>query len=397
MPGDERPFLDEARAFLDAHATLRKGEADWSNGPRAHTPDAQREFFDRCRAWQATLFDNHFAAIAWPREYGGRGGTAWQSILFEQEQARYDATPGFIAATIGMVGTMLLAHGTDEQRLRYLPSLLRADETWCQLFSEPDAGSDLANVGTRAITDGDHFVVTGQKVWTSYAQYCERAILLARTDPAAPKHKGITAMIVDFASPGITVRPLQLITGHSHFNEVFLDQVRVPVTDVVGSINGGWGVARSVLSSEATQIGTTADSGDVAALIDLAHQLGVAGDPRVRQQLSRAWTNERLVRMLNERVLDAVRRGVRPDVDPSVLKVFWSEAKVHKDLVALSILGPAGTLYGTDAPRGGYWNTQVLNRYWATVGGGTSEVHRNMIAERALGLPREAQIVPPTI
>lgn len=388
MSGDQGPFLDEARAFLDAHATLRQGESDWSNGPRAHTPAAQREFFDRCRTWQATLFDNHFAAIAWPREYGGRGGTAWQSILFEQEQARYDATPGFIAATIGMVGTMLLAHGTEEQRLRYLPPLLRADETWCQLFSEPDAGSDLANVGTRAVADGDHFVVTGQKVWTSYAQYCERAILLARTDPAAPKHQGITAMIVDFASPGITVRPLQLMTGHSHFNEVFLDQVRVAVCDVVGPINGGWGVARSVLSSEATQIGTTADSGDAAALIDLAHELGVAGDPRVRQQLSRVWTNERLVRMLNERVLEAVRRGVRPDVDPSVLKVFWSEAKVHKDLVAVAMLGPAGTLYGADAPRGGYWNTQVLNRYWATVGGGTSEVHRNMIAERALGLLR---------
>jgi len=381
-------FRAAARAFLDAHASLRRGETDWSNGPRAHTPEAQREFFARCRAWQATLFDGGFAGIAWPRAFGGRGGTAWQSIVFEQEQARYDATSGFVAATIGMVGTMLLAHGSDAQKKRYLPPLLRADEAWCQLFSEPDAGSDLANVATRAVADGDHFVVTGQKVWTSYAQYCERAILLARTNDEAPKHKGITAMVVDFASPGITVRPLRLITGHSHFNEVFLDEVRVPLVDVVGAVDGGWAVARSVLSSEATQVGTTADSGDAAALIELARAQGRTADVRVRQELARAYSNERLLSLLNERVLDAVRRGVRPDVDPSVLKVFWSEAKVHKDLVAVSLLGAAGTLYGADAPRGGYWNTQVLNRYWATVGGGTSEVHRNMIAERALGLPR---------
>jgi len=381
-------FRAAARAFLDAHASLRRGETDWSNGPRAHTPEAQREFFARCRAWQATLFDGGFAGIAWPRAFGGRGGTAWQSIVFEQEQARYDATSGFVAATIGMVGTMLLAHGSDAQKKRYLPPLLRADEAWCQLFSEPDAGSDLANVATRAVADGDHFVVTGQKVWTSYAQYCERAILLARTNVEAPKHKGITAMVVDFASPGITVRPLRLITGHSHFNEVFLDEVRVPLVDVVGAVDGGWAVARSVLSSEATQVGTTADSGDAAALIELARAQGRTADVRVRQELARAYSNERLLSLLNERVLDAVRRGVRPDVDPSVLKVFWSEAKVHKDLVAVSLLGAAGTLYGADAPRGGYWNTQVLNRYWATVGGGTSEVHRNMIAERALGLPR---------
>lgn len=385
---DDAAFLEEARAFLDAHATHRTGETDWSNGPRAHTEVAQREFFDRCRAWQRTLFDHGFAGITWPPEHGGRGGTAWQSILFEQEQARYDATSGFIAATIGMVGTMLLAHGTDEQKARELRPLLRADRTWCQLFSEPEAGSDLASLTTRAVRDGDHFVVTGQKVWTSYAQYCERAVLLARTNADVPKHRGITAMLVDFTAPGITVRPLQLMTGHSHFNEVFLDEVRVPVADVVGHIDGGWAVARSVLSSEATQVGTTADSGDVHALIELARDRGRAGDPRVRQELARAHTAERLVQLLNQRVLDAVRRGVAPDVDPSLLKVFWSEAKVHKDLVALGLLGPAGTLYGPDAPRHGYWNTQVCNRFWATVGGGTSEVHRNMLAERVLGLPR---------
>ena len=385
---EEQAFRIEVRAFLDAHASLRGGETDWSNGPRMHTPDAQRDFFARCRAWQATLFDHGFAGLAWPPEHGGRGATAWQSIVFEQEQARYDCTSGFIAATIGMVGAMLLAHGTATQKARYLRPLLRADEAWCQLFSEPEAGSDLASVATRADVDGDHFVVSGQKVWTSYAQYCERAILLARTNTDAPKHHGITAMIVDFRAPGITVRPLRLITGHSHFNEVFLDAVRVPMTDVVGTVDGGWAVARTVLSSEATQVGTTADSGDAAALIELAREFGRSGDPRVRQELARAHTNERLVQLLNQRVLDAVRRGVRPDVDPSLLKVLWSEAKVHKDLVALALLGPAGTLYGVDAPRGGYWNTQVLNRYWATVGGGTSEVHRNMLAERALGLPR---------
>ena len=385
---DEYAFRAEVRAFLEAHATLREGELDWSNGPRVHEPGAQRAFFERCRAWQATVFDHGFAGISWPRAYGGRGGTAWESILFEHEQARYDATSGFIAAISSMVGAMLLAHGTDAQKVRYLGPLLRADETWCQLFSEPDAGSDLANLSTRAVRDGDHYVVTGQKVWTSYAQYCDRAILLARTNVDVSKHRGITAMIVDLRSPGITVRPLTLITGHTHFNEVFLDAVRVPADAVIGDVDAGWSVARSVLSSEATQVGTTADSGDAGALIRLARRSGRDGDAVVRQEIARAYTNQQIVSWLNERVLDSVRRSARTEVDPSVLKVLWSEAKVHKDLVALSMLGPAGSLYGTDAPLGGYWNTQVLNRYWATVGGGTNGVHRNMIAERALGLPR---------
>ena len=384
----EDAFRAEVRTFLSAHATLRADEFDWSNGPRVHEPEAQRAFFERCRAWQATVFDHGFAGIAWPRAYGGGGGTAWESILFEHEQARYDTTSGFIAATISMVGAMLLAHGTDAQKARYLRPLLRADETWCQLFSETGAGSDLASLSTRAVRDGDHYVVTGQKVWTSYAQYCDRAILLARTNVVAAKHRGISAMIVDLRSPGITVRPLTLITGHSHFNEVFLDAVQVPAGAVIGDVDAGWSVARSVLSSEATQIGTTADSGDADALIRLAHRSARSDDALVRQEIARAYSYQRIVGWLNERVLDAVRRGVRTDVDPSVLKVLWSEAKVHKDLLALSMLGAAGTLYGSDAPLGGYWNTQVLNRYWATVGGGTSEVHRNMIAERALGLPR---------
>lgn len=387
-PHDDAAFVAEARAFLAANASLRSGEADWSNGPRGDSDAAQREFFDRCRSWQATLFDHGFAGISWPREHGGRGGTAWQSVVFAHEQARYDATAGFIAATIGMVGSMLLAHGTEPQKAQHLRRLLRADETWCQLFSEPDAGSDLASLTTRAVRDGDHFVVTGQKVWTSYAQHCDRAVLLARTDPSAPKHRGITAMVVDLRAPGITIRPLRLITGLSHFNEVFLDEVRVPVADVVGEIDAGWSVARSVLAAEATQVGTTADSGTASTLIALAREVGLAADPLVRQAIARAHTDERILGWLDGRVLEAVRRGVQPDVDPSVLKVFWSEAKVRKDLTALSLLGPAGTLYGLDAPRHGYWNLQVVNRWWATVGGGTSEVHRNMIAERALGLPR---------
>jgi alkylation response protein AidB-like acyl-CoA dehydrogenase len=387
-PDDGEAFRAEARAFLAAHASLRSGPTDWSNGPREHTEDAQREFFARCRAWQATLYEHGFAGLTWPREYGGRGASVWESIVFDQEQLRYDATSGFIAATVSMVGTALLGHGTAAQRDRYLSRLLSGRDTWCQLFSEPDAGSDLASLTTRAVRDGDYFVVNGQKVWTSYAQYCERALLLARTDQEAPKHRGITAMVVDLDTPGITIRPLRLITGHTHFNEVFLDNVRVPVDNVIGEIDGGWAVARAVLSSEATQVGTTVDFGDAAALIDLARERGCGNDPLTRQQLARVYTEERLLTLLNGRVLDAGRRGVRAEVDPSVLKVFWSEAKVRKDLVALGLLGASGLLYGTDAPHNGYWNTQVVNRYWATVGGGTSEVHRNMIAERALGLPR---------
>lgn len=381
---DDAVFRAAAREWLAAHASARRGEGDWSNGPSDHTLDAEREFFERCRAWQRTLYD-----AGWVTD---RCKSAWQRVIFEQEMARFDCTAGFIASTIGMTRAVLTTHGTADQQERYLTRLLRGDDAWCQLFSEPDAGSDLANLATRADRDGDSYVVNGQKVWTSNAHLCDWGMLIARTDPDVPKHKGISFFVINMHTPGIDVRPLRQISGHTHFNEVFLTEVRVPAANRIGGENEGWAAARTVLGSEVTQIGTTVNSASAAALCALARELGVSADKRVRQGLARAHTEERLLEWMINRVLTTVRQGRPPAIDPSALKVFWSEQRARKDTYALHVLGAAGMLSGHDAPRAGLWQTLMLNQFWGTVGGGTSEVHRNMIGERALGLPPEPRV-----
>ena len=386
---EDATYREEVRTWLETHASLRRGESDWSNGPSDHSPRAEREYFDRCRQWQRTRFDHGWAGITWPVAVGGRGAGVWEEIIFNQEMARFDVTSGFLAATIGMVGALLIAHGTDEQRSRHLRRLLRGDDAWCQLFSEPGAGSDLANLSARADRDGDVFVVNGQKVWNSNAHLCDWGILIARTDFDAPKHRGITFFIVDMRTPGIEPRPLRQITGHTHFTEVFLTDVRVPAANVVGSVDGGWGPTRTVLSSEATMIGSTTTSGNASAVIALAREVGCAADRRVRQRLARIVSEERILAYMSDRVLSAVRTHSPSPIDASLLKVYWSETRAYRDEVAVDLLGAAGMLAEVDAPKNGYWQTQMLNRYWGTVGGGTSEVHRNMIGERALGLPPE--------
>jgi acyl-CoA dehydrogenase len=367
---EDREFRSEARAWLEA------------NAPRRHPRTDEREHFDRCRAWQRMLFDAGWAGIAWPKTFGGRGGTRWQAIVFAQEQTRVGATSGFLASTIGMVGPLLMEYGTKAQQQRFLRPLLRGDEAWCQLFSEPSAGSDLASLTTRADRDGDDFVVNGQKVWTSNAHYCDWAILLARTNPDAPKHRGITFFLVDLRTPGIDICPLRQITGTAHFNEVFLTDVRIPVENVVGAVDAGWAPARAVLAHEATVIGTGGTDDDANALIALARDLNLDSQPVVRQRLAHAVIRERVLRYMQDRVLASVRDERQAPVDGSVLKVFWSEARAERAEIGVGLLGAAGALEGA-------WPTHLLNRFWATIGGGTSEVHRTMIGERVLGLPPE--------
>ncbi|MGH9031679.1 MAG: acyl-CoA dehydrogenase family protein [Acidimicrobiia bacterium] len=389
---DDRVFRAEALAWLEANAVRRRGEADWSNGPADTSASAELEYFERCRAWQRTRFDGGWAGIAWPVEHGGRGGTPWQSIVFDEEQARFDVTSGFLASTIGMVGPVLMASGTDEQRARFLRPLLRGDEAWCQLFSEPDAGSDLANLSTRAERDGDEFVVNGQKVWTSNAHRCDWAILLARTNPGAPKHRGITFFLLDLSTPGVDIRPLRQITGTAHFNEVFLSDVRIPASNVVGAVDRGWEPARRVLGHEAVVIGGAQTPDGADALIPLARALDHVDDPLARQRLARVYSQERVLDHMRDRVLQSVRDGGVPALDGSLLKLVWSEAHAERANAGVDLLGPAGALYGPEAPEGGRWQVQLLNRFWGTIGGGTSEVHRTMIGERVLGLPPEPRV-----
>jgi acyl-CoA dehydrogenase len=388
----EAAFRAQARAWLEANARRRSGRGDWSAGPRAHTDAAEREFFERCREWQRTLFDGGFAGITWPREFGGRGGSPAEALIFAAELEAFDATSGFLASTIDLVGPALLAHGSPTQRERFLRPLLRGDETWCQLFSEPEAGSDLAALRTRAERRGDAFVVNGQKLWTSGAQFCEWGILLARTDPDVPKHRGITFFLLDMRTPGIEVRPLLTSTGATHFNEVFLTDVRVPADRVVGAVDAGWKVAVTTLSNESVSIGTSAHGAGAAELVLLARERGLAADPVARQAVAQAWVEERLLALMAERVKQAVLDGRAPDLDGSVLKVFWAESRLRRDETAVRLQGPAGLLAGADGVAGGMWQDAVLDRYLGTIGGGTLEVHRNGIGERALSLPREPRV-----
>ena len=353
---------------------------------RLDAASTDRDHFDASRAWQQELFDGGWAGIAWPAEFGGRGATSAQATIFGQEQSRFSVSAGFVASTIGMVGPVLLRYGADEQKARYLKPLLRADEVWCQLFSEPVAGSDLANLATRAERDGSEFVVNGQKVWTSNAHLCDFAILLTRTNVDAAKHRGITFFLVDLHTPGIEVRPLRQITGAADFNEVFLTDVRVPAENIIGEVDAGWGPARAVLAHEASTIGGgNAAAKGYDALVELAQESGQNHDPMFRQRLADAYAREQILRYLRERVQASVRAGKPPAVDGSVLKVLWAEARGDRAELGVALLGARGALLDE-------WPVLLLEKFSGTIGGGTSEVHRNMIGERALGLPAEPRV-----
>jgi alkylation response protein AidB-like acyl-CoA dehydrogenase len=386
----EAAFRAEVRAFLASHARLKTGtDADWSRGGVASEVAGQQDYQAHCVEWQSTLYDNGWAGITWPKEFGGRGASPSESIIFNQEARRFDVTSGFIAASQQLVGPAIMRHGSDDQRRRYLGPLLRGDERWCQMFSEPGAGSDLAALATRAELDGDEWVVNGQKVWTSGAHHADYGVLIARTDPDAPKHRGITFFVVDMRTPGIDIRPLVQATGLSHFNEVFLTDVRIPADNVIGEVNGGWTVARTVLASESSMIGGAGQTSTYEAVLELARASGRTDDPICRQRLAEVYTRERILTFLQWRMQTAImhKRGTPPD--PSVLKNAFTGALSQRVELAVGLEGAAGMLAGDDAPQGGFWQMQVMGQFSSRIGGGTNEVHRNMIGERALGLPAE--------
>ena len=339
------------------------------------------------RAWQRTLFEHRWAGLTWPRAYGGGGGEPWQARIFAEVAAGYEEWPGFIGATIAMLGPTLLRHGTEEQKLRFVPGLLSGELAFCQLFSEPGAGSDLAGLAMRAERDGDEFVVNGQKVWNSQAQFCDWGFLLVRTDPDAPKHRGITFLLVEMDSPGIEARPLVQMNGSAHFNEVFFTDVRVPVANAVGEINGGWAPARTVLLNESAFIGDRKGTSVVAPLSELARRHGRLHHPLVRQRLVDAWARERMQRWMGETIQNAVRRGEPPPIDPGIMKLFAAESKRRSGDLAAA-LGGLAVVADTGEPA--RWaRHELMGRYAVSIGGGTNEVMRNNVAERALGLPRE--------
>jgi alkylation response protein AidB-like acyl-CoA dehydrogenase len=376
-------FRGEVRAWLKENAEVRNGADDWSQN-HEH-PDYVR----RCREWQHSMYEGGWGAITWAVEYGGRGGSVWHQTIFNQEAARYDVSAGAFAVGIGMCGPTLIAHGTEEQKHRHLPAMLRGEEVWCQLFSEPDAGSDLAGLKSRAQRDGDVFVVNGQKVWTSGAQHSDWGILIARTNPDVPKHKGITYFLLDMRTPGIDVRPLRQITGHAHFNEVFLTDVVVPIDNVVGTIDDGWAVAHTTMSNERALIGGSGQRFSVDQMLNLSRRYARDSDPLIRQRLADFYVRSQLLRFMNYRVQTALSQGRQPGPEAATTKLFVSQhLSLTGDLI-MELAGAHALLAEENAIDNGMWQTAFLNQWMSKLGGGTDNIQRNSLGERVLGLPRE--------
>ncbi|HZP28815.1 MAG TPA: acyl-CoA dehydrogenase family protein [Acidimicrobiia bacterium] len=379
---EELAFAHEIRGWLDANLEL----------PPAF--DSLADEIEWGQAWQAKLAADRWVGIHWPAEYGGRGASPVQVAIFNMEYARSRALQPVNRVGINLAGPTLLAHGTEEQKQRWLPAILDAREIWCQLFSEPEAGSDLASLRTAATPVEGGWVLDGQKVWTSYAQFARWGICLARTDPELPKHKGISYLVVDMAAPGIEIRPLVQITGEAEFNEVFFDDVFVPDDHLVGGLHQGWAVANTTLAHER---GTAFPFKEQVVhevyldeLFGLAHELGRLDEVEVADGLAQSFVELRVLRLHNWRTLSRLSRGIEPGPESSWVKLAWTDMTQHLSARAVDLLGPAAPLWRGAAgdPAGGRWQRQWLWSKAASIAGGTSEVQKNIVAERILGLPR---------
>ncbi|MBW3606249.1 MAG: acyl-CoA dehydrogenase family protein [Actinobacteria bacterium] len=380
----EAAFRAEVRAWL--RETLTDAWFDMSDpGPR--DPDRDEELR---RWWQRTLHDSGWAGLTWPVEYGGRGGTLVQQVIFNEEAARARAPEPINIIGMYMAGPTILAWGTEEHKRRYLPPLLSGEEIWCQGFSEPDAGSDL-NVRMRAVRDGDDYVVTGQKVWTSYGHLADYCILVTRSDPDAPKYTGFTYLLADMAAEGVSVRPLVQITGQAEFNEIFFDDVRIPVANRLGDEGQGWQVAMTTLLHERGTLGASLQVGSritLDRLVDLIGKLGVADDPAVRERIAGFQLDVEALRLTNLRAITKMERGL-PGPEGSMSKLLWERVQQAMGEYAMELLGTAGqVLEGESGVDEGRWAQTYLRGRGHSIEAGTTEILKNIIAERVLGLPR---------
>ena len=383
----EEAFRADARAWLEANVP---------RGPRPAGVDL-RERRDYDLAWQRRMFEGGWAGVSWPREFGGRGASLMEQVIWYEEYARAGA-PEITTTFVGLnhAGPTLIACGSEEQKAYHLPRILRGDVVWCQGFSEPNAGSDLASLQTRAVFDGAELVVSGQKIWTSFGNVAEFQELLVRTDPEAPRHRGISWVICPMDSPGIDIRPITTLTGDQHFCEVFYDEVRIPLRNVVGQLHDGWRVAMATLGFErgtaflSEQIRLARRLEDLAALARSVPgpRAGRAiDDDEIGRRLALARAEVAGLRAMTYRSVSlAVRTGV-PGAEASIIRLFFSELVQRIDLLALDILGPAAVerCEGSPAAR---WADSYLAGLSQTIGGGTKDIQRNIIGDRVLGLPR---------
>jgi alkylation response protein AidB-like acyl-CoA dehydrogenase len=375
---EEVTFRSEARAWIEANFPTEL------TGPRSSEAAYERAWHD----WSRKLADAGYAGLTWPKEYGGNGAPYSHQAILHEELARAESPQHMGVIGLGMAGPTIIAHGTEAQKTRYLQKILTAEEIWCQGFSEPDAGSDLAAARTSARLEGDHFVVDGQKVWSSFAHIADWCILVTRSDPQSIKHAGLTYLLVDMHAPGVEVRPLRQITGEAEFNEIFFTAVRVPVENVVGEIGQGWAVAMTTLLHERATLGfalTASLEVNLRKLITLARGRTDA-DPILRDRIAREWIELQALRLTNYRALTQLIKTGMPGPEGSVSKLQWSEANQRLTKLALEVLGPEAQLW--DGNGAGYWQYQQLRSRGNTIEAGTSEILRNIIAERVLGLPR---------
>ena len=383
----EEAFRAELRAWLT------------KNLPADPLPEDEDERREYQRAWQRKLAAARYVGIQWPKEHGGRGATLKEQIIFTEEMARVRAPEILDAVAVNIVGSTLLHAGTDEQKARYLPRILTADEVWCLGFSEPNAGSDLASLRTRAVLDGDHWVVTGQKVWSSKAHFADWLLLLVRTDPDVAKHRGITCLVADMKAPGVTWRPLVQISGRREFNEVFLEDVRVPVKNVVGKVNGGWPLIRAALAHErgtlwAFDFKIRLQNGSLA-LADLYRQAQKGAASRggdlatLRGQVAQAYIESEVFAAHTLRILPKLAGGDAGN-DAALQKLFGSEIQQRACELAMQLEGAYAQLGIGDAHgiEKGDWQERYLYSRSTTISSGTSEVLRSLLAQQALGLPR---------
>jgi alkylation response protein AidB-like acyl-CoA dehydrogenase len=379
---EEASFRAELRAWIEANLP-----AKWRDRP----PEPGRTDESVQKEWAGKLYEAGYSGLTWPAEHAGRGlPHTFQAILLE-EAARAEAPEHIGIIGLGMAGPTIIAHGTDEQKARYLEPILSGKEVWCQGFSEPGSGSDLASLRTRAVDDGEAFVVNGQKVWSSFAHIADFCILLVRTNPDKAKHEGITYLIVDMHAEGVEVRPLVQITGDPEFNEIFFNDVRVPKENVLGEVGDGWRVAMTTLLHERGTLGFALTARlEVATrkLVALAKEVGAADDPITRDRIARQWSELQALKFTNYRALTALVKTGVPGPEGSIAKLHWSESNQRLTRLALDILGPHAPLDGAGGIWDGYWQYQQLRSRGNTIEAGTSEILRNIIAERVLGLPR---------
>jgi alkylation response protein AidB-like acyl-CoA dehydrogenase len=390
---EQEAFRTRVRGWLKTNIP-----SEWRSRMAASADVPRPEAYDLLRRWQRKLYEAGFVGLTWPSEYGGQGLTFLEEMILHQEMALAKAPPILNILGVGMAGPTIVAYGTEAQKQRYPAKILSCEEIWCQGYSEPNAGSDLASLQTRAVRDGEHWVINGQKVWTSLAHVADWMMLLARTDPEAPRHKGITYFLLDMHAPGVTVRPLRQITGDPEFNEVFFDNVRVHESQILGGLNNGWQVGLTTLMYERLALGFGLQVRlriALDGLVELARRMEKDGrvitkDPVMRQKIAQLWIETECLKYTGARAITRLLRGEMPGPEASTGKMIWVDTHQRLQELAMEIQGPYSQLTrGSDwSVEGGLWHYTFLRSRANSIEGGTTEVQKNIIGERVLGLPK---------